>query len=556
MSITEHTIVEECDDTTGEAAEGIVYAMPEAGPGGLLRVDTRRLLEGMFVAELDRPWSDTPLPQNGLLIEDAEALQAVRHYCRFVLVDPARSSGELLAAIRAAAVLSSDPTLAGDDSWSGNAGHGAGEHPGHGADAPASGPARPTLARRPGGAEPKPRADVHPSEAARARVLRLVRDGESGPSAPTGTLSQVRRWFGLGRGSARNDSPDTEIRRHRAALQALHDTWGGTVGQCEYAGEPPIRESIALARPIHARLVTVAGTAIRQIRQETAPALEPLVQAADAFAASVAATPDAMRWLDAVYANNAAAPNPAIGVALRLAEFGRALGMPQASLRELTLLGLLADVGKALLPREIIDHPGVLRPSDFALMKQHVTIGLDILSRSDLLPEAVMRGIAEHHERLDGSGYPRGLRAGAIGLYGRMAGIVDSFCALTAARAYANPLSADEALSALHEWSDTLFCRNLVEQFILASGAFPIGSLVELQTGEIAAVVERRSGNRLQPRLVVMTGPDKGPLRQLGEAAGRHASDPSRPRPAVRIARGLPVGAFGLRLKDYYLASS
>ncbi|MCL4185853.1 MAG: HD domain-containing protein, partial [Burkholderiaceae bacterium] len=483
-----------------------------------------------------------------------EELQAVRHYCRFVMVDPARSSAELLAAIRAAAVLSTDPTLAGDDSWSGH--EGAGNQAGRGVDAQSADAGRPTPFRRPGGADPKPRADVHPSDAARARVLRLVRDGESAPPSSKGALSQVRRWFGLGRRGQEDDSPDTEIRRHRAALQALRDTWGEAIGQCDYPEETPIRESIALARPIHARLVTVTGTAIRQIRQETAPALEPLVQAADAFAASVAAAPDAMHWLDAVYANNAATPNPAIGVALRLAEFGRALGMPHASLRELTLLGLLADVGKALLPREIIDHPGVLRPSDFALMKQHVTIGLDILSRSELLPETVIRGIAEHHERLDGSGYPRGLRAGAIGLYGRMAGIVDSFCALTAARAYANPLSAEEALSALHEWSDTLFCRNLVEQFILASGAFPIGSLVELQTGEIAAVVERRSGNRLQPRLVVITGPDKGPLRQRGGTAGQRASDPSRPRPAVRIARGLSVGAFGLRLKDYYLASS
>jgi HD-GYP domain-containing protein (c-di-GMP phosphodiesterase class II) len=553
MNITEPTTAEDDGTVVAEDNAGIVYSMPEAGPGGLLRVDTRRLLEGMFVAELDRPWSDTPLPQNGLLIDSADVLQAVRHYCRFVMVDPVRSSSELLAAIRAAAVLSTDPGLAGDDVWSPAGGAGQGSDPtGHDAQPSAR---RTAPIRRPGGAEPEPRADVHPSEAARARVLRLVREGERAPSAPGGTLAQVRRWFGMGRRSQQpGDSPNTEVQRHRAALQALRDTWGDAIGQCEYAEEPPIRESIALARPVHARLATAASTAIRQIRQETAPALEPLMQAADAFAASVAAAPDAMHWLDAVYTNNAAAPNPAIGVALRLAEFGRALGMPHASLRELTLIGLLADVGKALLPRALIDHPGVLRPSDFALMKQHVTIGLDILSRSNQLPEAVARGIAEHHERLDGSGYPRGLRAGAIGLYGRMAGIVDSFCALTAARAYANPLSAEEALSALHEWSDALFCRDLVEQFILACGAFPIGSLVELQTGEIAAVVERRSGNRLLPRLVVITAPDKGPLRQRSDAT--QEGDPSRPRPAVRIARGLPMGAFGLRLKDYYLASS
>ncbi|MCL4185396.1 MAG: DUF3391 domain-containing protein, partial [Burkholderiaceae bacterium] len=103
MSITEHTTAEENENTVTDDTEGIVYSMPEAGPGGLLRVDTRRLLEGMFVAELDRPWSDTPLPQNGLLIDSGEELQAVRHYCRFVMVDADGSSAVLLAAIRAAA---------------------------------------------------------------------------------------------------------------------------------------------------------------------------------------------------------------------------------------------------------------------------------------------------------------------------------------------------------------------------------------------------------------------------------------------------------------------
>ncbi len=525
--------------------EELVYAVPDNAPGGLQRIDTRRLLKGMFVAELDRPWSDTPLPQSGLLVDTDEALQAVRHYCQFVMVDPARSAGDLVAAIRAAAVLSIDPALGGEDEgWGRQSGHAA-----EGAE-----PVENAARRRPGarGEAPKPRDDVHPSEATRAKILRLVRDGEPMTNPPGGALSQVRRWFGLGRRSAGDDSPDTEILRHRQALQALRAVWGDVIGACDYDEGMPIRDSIALARPVHARLVAAADTAIRQIRQGTALAYEPLAEAADAFAASLAHAPDAMRWLDAVHADNAPTPNHATGVSMRLADFGRALGMEHAALRDLTLIGLLADAGKALLPREVLEHPGVLKPSDYALMKQHVTIGLDILSRAGAVPEAVLRGIAEHHERLDGSGYPGGLRASAISLHGRMAAIVDSFCALTTARAYANPLSAEQALSALHEWSESLFCRNLVEQFILANGAFPVGTMVELQSGEIAAVVDRRPGSRLQPKLVVMTGTDKGPLRRRpNPAAPRNPDQPSQGT-QVRIARGLPAGAFGLRLKDYY----
>jgi len=532
----------QADTTAAEDVEEIVYAAPDAADERRVRVDTRRLLKGMFVVELDRPWSDTPLPRSGLSIETDEELQAIRSHCQFVMVDPTRSPEELVAAIHAAAKLSGDRVLSGEeDLWDGRA-------------ARRDGDAAPGSARRrtaTPAAAPKPRDDVRPSEAARARVLRLVREGEQAPATERGPLSQVRRWLGLGRSSQSGDSPDTEVARHRQALQALCDQWGDAIGACDYGAGAPIRDALPLARPVHARLAAVADMAIRQVRQATALAFEPMAEAADAFAASLAAAPDAMRWLDAVHADNAPTPNPALGVALRLGEFGRALGMPHDSLRELVLIGLLADVGKALLPRELLDHPGVLKPSDYALVQQHVTIGLDILSRSASVPEPVLRGVAEHHERLDGSGYPRALRADAIGLYGRMAAIVDTFCALTAARAYANPLSAENALSALDEWSGALFCRRLVEQFILVNGAFPVGSLVELQSGEVAAVVERQPGSRLQPKLVVMTGPDKGPARAR-RAPQQADRGPVGRRSPVRIARGLPAGAFGLRLRDYY----
>lgn len=550
MNNVAETTADAAETPVTETAEELVYAVPDSAPGGLQRVDTRRLLKGMFVAELDRPWSDTPLSQNGLLVETDEELQAVRHYCRFVMVDPARSSGELLAAIRAAAVLSADAAPGGDDSWIGDTWARRDPH----AHEDAAGDAQAGARRNPArfAQPPKPRDDVHPSEATRARVLRLVREGEQGVPQPRGALSQVRRWLGLGRPARADDAPDTGIARHRQALQALRHAWGDAIGARDYDEGAPIRESIALARPVHARLVAAADTAIRQVRQGTALAFEPLAEAADALAASIASAPDAMRWLEAVHADNAPAPHHATGVAVRLADFGRVLGMEHAALRELGLVGLLADIGKALLPRAVMEHPGVLKPSDYALMQQHVTIGLDILSRAGEVPETVIRGIAEHHERLDGSGYPRGLRGQAVGLYGRMAAIVDTCCALTVARAYANPLSVDDALSALHEWSGTLFCRELVEQFILASGAFPVGTMVELQTGEIAAVVDRRHGSRLQPKLVVMTGADKGPLRRHSTQPAPH--DPKQPgqRVQVRIARGLPAGAFGMRLKDYY----
>jgi len=534
------------DDDTGEF---IVYAAPDMTAGGLQRVDTRRLLQGMFVAGLDRPWSDTPLPHGGLLVDSDAVLQSVRHYCRFVMVDADRSSSGLAAAIQAAAVLSADP-MPDDGAWAPHAAQSA-------ADVAAATAQHDTPRRAARAVNvPRPRDDVRPAEVTRAKILRLVRESDQAVPPPHGALSGVRRWLGLGRGKAADDSPDTRMLQREQALLRLRDRWGDAVGACDHGEGAPIRESIALARPVHARLVAATDIAVRQVRHGTPLALEPLVEVADALAASLANAPHAMRWLAAFHADNAATPNPATYAAVHLADFGRALGMELAALRELALIALLADVGKALLPRPVLEHPGVLEPSDFALMKQHVTIGLDILARAGTLPEAVLRGVAEHHERLDGSGYPAGLRAGAIGLHGRMAAIVDCYCALTAARAYANPLSAQDALAALHEWSGSLFCRDLVEQFVRAIGAFPVGTLVELQTGEVAAVVGLGSGNRLQPTLVMLTGPDKGPARRPPDATAARPAQSSGRRTQVRIARGLPAGSFGLRLRDYFAVSA
>src|SRR5690606_31911655 len=144
---------------------------------------------------------------------------------------------------------------------------------------------------------------------------------------------------------------------------------------------------------------------------------------------------------------------------------GRYLGMPRETLLELSAIGLLGDVGKALLPRELLEHPGMLSSVEFALVKQHVSLGLDMIENAAGVPPAIARGIAEHHERLDGSGYPGALSGNAIGVLGRMAAIVDTHAALTMSRAYANALASESALAALLGWSGRLFCPELVEHF-------------------------------------------------------------------------------------------
>lgn len=517
----------------------------------LIRVDALRVLPGMFVAELDRRWSDTPLPQGGLLVSGEDEVSALRKHCTQVRVDPARSAPDMIDAIRAAAVLSSGHKLALIDDPAAASSRRFDGEPFAGNTTALGGARRGRNARRlaaqrhvllPAPAER--RDDVHPTSESRGRVRALLRAGEGKPMPErTGAVARLRSWFSAGAGGA-----EPRI----CNLDELRARYGDTIGAVEPVEHSPIRECFAEARLAHARLVRAADTLVAQVRQGTTPALAALDEPIDGFVAMLQHAPDALRWVEALYAQNAPRPNPASAVATNLSGFGRALGMPAKSLRELVLVGLLLDLGKALLPRELLEQPGVLAPHDYALVQQHVTIGVDLLERADSVAPAVLRAIAEHHERLDGSGYPGRLRGNDIGLFGRMAAIVDAFSGLTAVRAYANPLSVEDALSALTEWSKSLFCRDLVEHFVLSIGIFPVGSLVELRDGEVAAVVDRPRDGHPTPKLVVLTGVDKGPLRTVRDRTGHQEPDEVYSGTQVRIARGLPTGAYGLRLPDYY----
>jgi hypothetical protein len=167
-----------------------------------------------------------------------------------------------------------------------------------------------------------------------------------------------------------------------------------------------------------------------------------------------------------------------------------------------------------------------------------------------VLPPEVVLGIGQHHERLDGSGYPDGLVLNQISIYGRMAAIADNFSALTTPRVYSKTRSPQDAMMSLYEWSGTLFHEPLVEQFVQAVGVFPVGSLVELSSGEAAIIVAHNRARRLEPKVLVITGKDKAPLAKPVER------DLLRLDPDVgerlRIARGLPAGGFGIKVRDYF----
>jgi hypothetical protein len=154
-----------------------------------------------------------------------------------------------------------------------------------------------------------------------------------------------------------------------------------------------------------------------------------------------------------------------------------------------------------------------------------------------------------HHERQDGSGYPKGLRGREIGLIGSIAAIADAFDAMTVPRPYAEPLSPSAAISALYKARGALYDAELVEQFIRCIGIFPVGSFVKLNTGEVGIVIAQNAARRLQPRVMVIRDAQGNPLHpqkllDLSRSPKASAEEP------YRILQTLEYGAVPFKADE------
>ena len=125
--------------------------------------------------------------------------------------------------------------------------------------------------------------------------------------------------------------------------------------------------------------------------------------------------------------------------------------------------------------------------------------GCDILSEMEGISPATISVVAEHHERYDGTGYPKGLKGDEISLYGQVAGIVDVYDAITSDRCYRNGVEPTKALGKLFDWGQTQFNYELIQKFIRCIGVYPVGTLVRLESGLLGVVVDMGSRGLLYP---------------------------------------------------------
>lgn len=265
---------------------------------------------------------------------------------------------------------------------------------------------------------------------------------------------------------------------------------------------------------------------------------------------SVLRNPDALMWMSKMRDRDEYTTEHCLNVCILAIAFGRHLGKSEKELERLGLCGLLHDVGKMRVPTEVLNKPGSLTPKEFNIVRAHTVHGRNLLMSSPNMYSGAVDVAYSHHERIDGTGYPRQLPSGGISEYARLIAIVDAYDAMTAERCYAPAIPTTEALKTIFKDRGTHFDDYYAQEFIKCVGLYPPGSLVQLVNGKVGFVLEANTRYRHLPRVIVVYDPEQpdDKRERVMDLAEIEKGELDR---GYLIRRVLPDGSFGLYIKDY-----
>jgi HD-GYP domain-containing protein (c-di-GMP phosphodiesterase class II) len=227
--------------------------------------------------------------------------------------------------------------------------------------------------------------------------------------------------------------------------------------------------------------------------------------------------------------------------------FGKHMELKDSELRVLGLGGLLHDIGKMKIPAAILNKPGKLTREEFELVKHHPVDSYQLLSNRLEISPGVSEIALMHHERLDGTGYPRGLSASQLKSLPMMVAIIDVYDAITTKRAYHDGISPHEALKLMYENEIGAFNHDLLDKFIHCLSIFPVGSIVEMDNGEVGIVMSVNHSHHLFPIVLLVLNHNKQPYTPRKVCNLKLLADNGRP---VRIKRILESNAYNLNASD------
>jgi putative nucleotidyltransferase with HDIG domain len=192
-----------------------------------------------------------------------------------------------------------------------------------------------------------------------------------------------------------------------------------------------------------------------------------------------------------------------VAVCALMIALSKQLGLNDEQTRSAGIAGLLHDLGKALMPMEVLNKPGKLSDEEFAIIKKHPEEGHKLLLNSTGADEIALDVVLHHHEKTDGSGYPKRLKDAEISLFAKMGAVCDVYDAITSNRPYKAGWDPAESLRKMAEWTNGHFDPKVFQAFVKSVGIYPIGSLVKLNSGRLGLVIEQSEKSLLTPHVKV-----------------------------------------------------
>lgn len=331
-------------------------------------------------------------------------------------------------------------------------------------------------------------------------------------------------------------------------VQTRTVTRGLKKGSVKYENTATNKEEFARAKSAYSDARNLTREFMDDVRLGKGIDIQTVERTVSECVQSILRNPDAMLWMSKIRNKDEYTAEHSLNVGLLAISFGRHLGVSEDDLNKLGVAGMLHDVGKMRTPLEVLNKEGQLNEQEFHIIKAHATHGRDILMSQSKVHHSAIDVAFGHHEALDGTGYPRKIKASGITEITRIITLCDVFDAITSDRVYKNGQSSLSAMKILHKNRKTKFDDGLVTQFIDCIGLYPPGSIVELRHGEVGIVISTNFGNRHLPKVLVLRDQQKMPTDEKIYDLAKFANKGDM---ANLIRTVLPNGSFGIRIEDY-----
>jgi HD-GYP domain-containing protein (c-di-GMP phosphodiesterase class II) len=311
----------------------------------------------------------------------------------------------------------------------------------------------------------------------------------------------------------------------------------------------PLSQEVGAARTARKQTTALLRTMVDDIRFGSGVDIQLAKDAVSDCVASILRNPDAMIFLTQMHAKGELISDHAMNTCVYAILVGRLLGLEPKALEELGTCGLVHDLGKVMVPSEILNKPYRLAPEEIATVQRHARFGRDILMSGRNIYSGTVDVAYGHHENLDGSGYPRGLDGSQLNRNCRIVAIVEKYDAIVSPRAHRPARSHLDALNVLNK----RVRRNQLDPEIMRCfasylGAYPPGTIVGLSSGEKAIVLETNPAQRLRPRLLVVRDAEQNPTCAYLDLAIKREDALGAP---LKISAVHPPGSFGIDLEGY-----